>query len=94
MPRLETTTIYTKVAVIRQQQVQSPLDVLTAKRHTPPEVVRVTKPVGRMQIDVRAMPEKEGATVKLTVVVSKLIADSWKLKAWSRREPRPGWVTL
>lgn len=35
--RLETTTIYTKVAVIRQQQVQSPLGVLTAKRHAPPD---------------------------------------------------------
>ncbi len=32
---METTTIYTKVAVIRQQQVQSPLDMLTGKPHPP-----------------------------------------------------------
>ncbi|MCL4855050.1 MAG: tyrosine-type recombinase/integrase, partial [Bryobacteraceae bacterium] len=89
--RLETTTIYTKVAVIRQLQVQSPLDVLTGKRHTPPEVVRVAKPVGRMQIDVRAMPEKEGATVKLSIVEDDRFIP---LEGIIVREPRPGWVTL
>ncbi len=30
--RLETTTVYTRVAVIRQQQIQSPLDTLTGKK--------------------------------------------------------------
>ncbi len=63
--KLETTTAYTKVAVIRQQQIQSPLDSLTCKTHSgasphqialPRSPVPVPKPVGRMQIDVRCRP--------------------------------------
>ena len=53
--KLETTTIYTKVAVIRQQKIQNPLDVLNGKAR-PAVVPPAQKPVGRMQIDVRVRP--------------------------------------
>src|SRR5271157_5923396 len=50
-----TKAIYTKVAVLRQQQIQSPLDVLNGKAR-PALALPAQKPVGRMQIDVRLRP--------------------------------------
>ena len=89
--RLETTTIYTKVAVIRQQQIQSPLDVLNGKARpaaTPP----AQKPVGRMQIDVRFRPGDPTTADAAAIIFSE---DRYvHLDGIVVREPRPGWVTL
>jgi hypothetical protein len=56
--RLETTKIYTKVAVIKDKQVQSPLDAITNRRaqvSTTP-----SKPVGRMQIELKHRQHEPG----------------------------------
>jgi integrase/recombinase XerD len=89
--KLETTTIYTKVAVIRQQQIQSPLDVLNGKARPalPPPV---QKPVGRMQIQVRLRPGESATADAEAVIFSE---DRYvHLDGIVVREPRPGWVTL
>jgi integrase/recombinase XerD len=89
--KLETTTIYTKVAVIRQQQIQSPLDVLNGKARpvlTPP----AQKPVGRMQIDVRLRRDDPTTADAEAIIFSD---DRYiHLDGIVVREPRPGWVTL
>ena len=88
--KLETTTIYTKVAVIRQQQIQSPLDTLVGKRASqacPPGV----RPAGRMRIDLRRRPGEPSADVTLTILSED---HDVALGGIVVREPRPGWITL
>ncbi len=77
--------------MIRQQQIQSPLDVLNGKARpasTPP----VQKPVGWMQIDVLLRPGD------LTMADAEAIIFSEDrcvhLDGIVVRKPRPGWVTL
>ena len=89
--KLETTTIYTKVAVIRQQQIQSPLDTLTGKALVP-ALPTAQRPVGRMRIQVRLRP---GETAVAEAEASILSDDRYvHLDGIIVREPRPGWVTL
>lgn len=89
--KLETTTIYTKVAVIRQQQIQSPLDVLNG-RARPTSTPPARKPVGRMQIDVRLRPGEPATADAEALIFSE---DRYvHLDGIVVREPRPGWVTL
>ena len=83
------TTIYTKVAVIRQQQIQSPLDVLNGKAR-PALAPPARKPVGRMQIDVRLRPG-EAATAEAIIFSEDRYVH---LDGMLVHEPRPGWVTL
>ncbi len=91
--KLETTTIYTRVAPIRDKQVQSPLDVLFGKRAQPAPVVPApSKPVGRMQIDVRLRKDDPKAA---NVTVTILSDDRFiPLDGIVVREARPGWVSL
>ena len=89
--KLETTTIYTKVAVIRQQQIQSPLDVLNGKAR-PALAPPAQKPVGRMQIDVRLRPGEAAVADAEAIIFSE---DRYvHLDGIVVREPRPGWITL
>ncbi len=89
--KLETTTIYTKVAVIRQQQIQSPLDVLNAKAR-PALAFPAQKAAGRMQFAVRMRPG-EPTTADAEVIIFS--ADRYvHLDGIVVREPRPGWVAL
>jgi site-specific recombinase XerD len=99
--RLETTTIYTKVAVIRQQQIQSPLDKLTGNTQPCPSPQQiglprspapVAQPVGRMQILVRRRQgEAAVADVELSIFTDDRYID---LNGIVVREPRPGWTTI
>ena len=99
--RLETTTIYTKVAVIRQQQIESPLDKLTGKTRPCPSPQQiglpcapapVAKPVGRMQLLVRRRQgEATVADVELSIFTDDRYID---LEGIVVREPRPGFVTM
>ena len=88
--RLETTTIYTKVAVFRQQQIQSPLDTLNGK--APPQLLQPAPPsVGRMRIQLVPYENRPVAEVQLTIVRDDRYI---RLEGIVVREPRPGWVTL
>jgi len=99
--RLETTTIYTKVAVIRQQQIQSPLDKLTGQIQPCPSPQQiglpcapapVARPVGSMQIRVRRRQgEATVADVELSIFTDDRYID---LDGIVVREPRPGWTTI
>ena len=99
--RLETTTIYTKVAVIRQQQIQSPLDALTGKTRSCPSPQQiglprspapVAQPVGRMQIVVR---RRQGEATVADVELSIFNDDRFiYLEGIVVREPRPGFITM
>ena len=99
--KLETTTIYTKVAVIRQQQIQSPLDKLTGTTRPCPSPQQiglprspapVAQPVGRMQIRVRRRQgEATVADVELSIFNDDRYID---LEGIVVREPRPGWTTM
>jgi integrase/recombinase XerD len=88
--RLETTTIYTKVAVIRQQQIQSPLDVLTGKARVP-VLPAAQRPVGRMQIQVRPRPGQAAADAEAIIFSEDRYVH---LDGIVIREQRPGWVSL
>ena len=98
---METTTIYTKVAVIRQQQIQSPLDKLTGKTRPCPSPQQiglprspapVAKPVGRMQIQLR---RRQGEATVADVELSIFTDDRYVyLDGIVVREPRPGFVTM
>ena len=98
---METTTIYTKVAVIRQQQIESPLDKLTGKTRPCPSPQQIglprapapiAKPVGRMQILVRRRKDEATvADVELSIFTDDRYVD---LDGIVVREPRPGWTTI
>ncbi len=80
----------TKVAVIRQQQIQSPLDVLNGKA-CPALAPPGPKPVGRMQIGVRLRPNSAEADAEAIIFSEDRYVH---LDGIVVREPRPGWVTL
>ena len=76
---------------IRQQQIQSPLDVLNGKAR-PALAPPAQKPVGRMQIDVRLRPGEPTTADAEAIIFSE---DRYvHLDGIVVREPRPGWVTL
>ncbi len=81
---------HTKVGVIRQQEVQSPLDVLTGGRPAS-AAQRAARPVGRMQIELRPRRGEQAADVTLKI----LSGDRYvQLHGIVVRQPRVGWVTL
>ncbi len=93
--KLETTKIYTHVAVLKQQELQSPLDALTAQpKPCAPQLPApaAPKPVGRMQIHLREIAgNPQAAGVKLSIQNDDRYVF---LEGIVVREPRPGWVTL
>jgi integrase/recombinase XerD len=98
--KLETTTIYTKVAVFRQQQIQSPLDTLTGKASPAPSPQQIPlprspapapKPVGRMQILLRRRQGENAADVELSIFNDDRFI---YLDGITVREPCRGFVTL
>jgi hypothetical protein len=96
--RLETTKIYTRVAVFKHQEIRSPLDVLMgaaaapAARSLPAPQPPSRRPVGRLQIDLQPSKAEAGAA---NVTLSIQNEDRFVLlKGIVVREPRSGWVTL
>jgi len=86
--RLETTTIYAKVAVLKQQEVESPLDRMERSR-TEGQRSRGTPPVGRMRIDLKRLPGNEAESTVTIVGKEEVLLSGIRV-----RQPRPGWVTL
>ncbi len=79
------------MADIRQQRIQSPLDVLNGNAW-PALAPSAPKPMGRMQIAVRMRPG-DPTTVDAEVIIFS--EDRYvHLDGIVVREPRPGWVTL
>ena len=89
--RLETTTIYAKVAVLKQQEVESPLDRITGTRRSSGRKP-MPHAVGRMRIDLKRLPG-EGNEAESTVTILGKQSDVL-LSGIRVRQPRPGWVTL
>jgi len=88
--KLETTTIYTKVAARSTAAVQSPLDVLAQVRRD-----RQPKPVGRLRAEL-TLRKDEGQGPPSADVVLHILTEprAIRLSGIVVREPRPGWVTL
>jgi len=95
--KIETTTIYAKVAVNSQSRIESPLDRIVRETGNKAPAKPVTKPTsgGRLQLQVaRPIPDEGGvfsAACKVTVVSS---AGLFSLPGIRIREPRPGWLAL
>jgi hypothetical protein len=107
---LETTRLYTKVAVVKQRQVDSPMDILTGCRRPRGEEPKpaldpraiglpissdTPRPVGRLRIELR--PRPSGAeTVPAADVTLTIVTDPQPvmLTGILVREARPGWLTL
>jgi site-specific recombinase XerD len=92
--KLETTTIYTRVAVLRENRVTSPLDVLTGASS---QVVTTEKPpqqVGCMALAVTPRPtaadEPRAADATVTIMNDPPV----KLDGIVLSLSRPGWVSL
>jgi site-specific recombinase XerD len=88
--KLETTTIYTKVAARSTAAVQSPLDVLAQVRRD-----KQPKPVGRLRAEL-TLRKDEGQGAPSADVVLHILTEprAIRLSGIAVREPRPGWVTL
>jgi hypothetical protein len=88
--KLETTTIYTRVAARSNEAVVSPLDVLKRARTS-----AGPKPVGQMRIELTHRERQRNTTPSADVVLEILTKPrSIRLRGIEVREPRPGWVTL
>ncbi len=95
--KLETTTIYTKVAVFRQRSVESPLDLATGLRRQPERQASpvVSRPVGKMTVGLVPCADDQAgvpaARVDLTILTD---TRPIRLPGIVVREPRCGWVVL
>ncbi len=87
--KLETTTIYTKVAVGKDGRVQSPLDAIQRPKQRPAPAI------GRMKISVQPTAGEAGtprrARVELTIAANPRPI---QLGGIYVRELRPGWLAL
>ncbi|MCK6549220.1 tyrosine-type recombinase/integrase [Myxococcota bacterium] len=105
--KLETTTLYTRVATLPKKTVASPLDLLTrsdptvapateAPREPKRPVDEAPKPVGRMRVELTPHhdpehPHENRATATLHLRVE---GRAIALDGLELREPHPGWVLL
>jgi integrase/recombinase XerD len=94
--RLETTTIYTRVAVIKEGTIASPLDAIVDSR--PKRLAQ--KPVGRMKIELtdRTLdPTSESNGIRaadVCLLVGGNETAITKLDGIIIRESRPCWIAL
>jgi len=93
--RLETTTIYTRVAVLRENRVESPLDALTGNRPSASRAEAALRPVGTMRLSVAL---RQGEPGRPSVADASIIVNSQtqpiELSGIVLSESRPGWVSL
>ncbi len=107
---LETTRLYTKVAVVKQRQVDSPLDMLTGCRRSRTNKPKPTidpraiglpispgapRSVGRLRIDLQRR-STDAEAVPVADVTLTIVTDPKPIHLTGIvvREPRPGWLTL
>lgn len=89
--RLETTTLYTKVAVISATRAKSPLDLLINPPESPAPKARPLT-VGRMRLEVR--PQSSGASPSAEATVIICGEPEVRLEGIVVRAPRPGWIAV
>ncbi len=95
--KLETTTIYTHVAIISERRITSPLDLLAnATAHAPVAAVAEApaRPVGRMRIELEPLAGSEPVRAASAVVTLCTDPGPVKLTGIIVKEPRAGWITL
>ena len=96
--KLETTTIYTKVAVLKQSEITSPPDRLQATQRDSQseQSVQPKRPaVGRLRVELNVLAAADGGsrTADAAVVVLNGAA-SVRLEGIRLFEPRPGWIAM
>lgn len=99
--RLETTTLYTRVARLPEAKASSPLDLAAAeacgRKHVaggrPPSAL--LDDVGRLRIELKANAGEPGRAVEMLATLHITSAGcSVRLEGITVREPHPGWVTI
>lgn len=91
---LETTTIYTKVAVAQQRKIDSPLDVLTGQ-HQDDYKLLPKREVGRMQIKLvhQSSGDRKQPVAHATMIIRNE-PQPVRLTDIVVKQSRPGWVSL
>jgi site-specific recombinase XerD len=98
--KLETTTIYTKVARSRPTQLASPLDRLAARQSgssaPPPAPSTDRPPVGKLKIHMRAAPDckPDERRAQVTLDIQHPRGGPIYLTGIVVREMRPGWLNI
>jgi hypothetical protein len=91
--KLDTTRLYTHVACIKPERVQSPLDVLAAGPKQPAPGPQpqagATPPVGRMRFELTRKGDRAEAAMIITSVQPAV-----RLEGIVVKEARPGWVCI
>lgn len=95
---LETTTIYTKVSVLKQTSIASPLDQLqgttaspSPSSSSPASKPTVANPVGRLRVEMQPI-ESDGEQRVAEASITILNEPAVRLAGIIVREARPGWV--
>lgn len=89
--RLETTTLYTKLAVLTGARATSPLDVLEAEKPTRP-ALPAAAPKGRLGIEMKLVRDDKGLQGEATLLVRG--DPPIRLAGVIIREPRPGFFSI
>lgn len=90
---LETTTIYTRVSVLKQVTISSPLDQLQQSGKQVPSTAAAEQPVGRLRIEMEPI-ESDGDQRVARTTVTILNRTPVRLSGIVIREARPGWVAM
>jgi integrase/recombinase XerD len=97
---LETTTIYTKVSVLKQTSIASPLDQLqgttaspSSPASSPASQPTVANPVGRLRVEMQPI-ESDGEQRVAEASITILNEPAVRLAGIIVREARPGWVAM
>lgn len=105
--KIETTTLYTKVAVLRSERIKSPLDLLMASTSSlgafppafperaaafPPPVRMSALAVGRLSVEMTLDSAATDPTAHASLLVHGNAAA--RFGGIILREPRPGWIAL
>ena len=97
--RLETTTLYTRLAQFRREDGESPIDVLAGAPTEAPavsvgstEVAKQIAPVGRMGIEMNPTSDARGRMAEVRLIIRG--EPEVVLSGIVLREPRPGYLTI
>lgn len=104
--KIETTTLYTKVAVLKSERVRSPLDLLMAEPSTgkllpamssgaaafPPAKRMSARAVGRLFVEMRLDASAGDPTAAVSLVLQG--NETVRFDGITLREARPGWIAL
>ena len=93
--KLETTTIYTKVAVLRDGKIKSPIDALAKPASLAGNSSQVERPVGSLKCDLQMRPleSTDIPTADVTLAIRHKLGDV-SLGQVVLREVRKGWISM